>query len=125
MGGTTEMGAEDPRPGAGAADTVLEVARLTVRPGAQAAFERDFAKAARLLPHLQGYLAHELRGSLEQDERYALLIDWQRRDGRQPPGLLRSPAGARLGELLQAHLAVPPELEQFRAVPERPAGPLD
>jgi len=55
---------------------ILEVALLTVRPGTQAAFEAAFAKAQRLLAGVEGYLAHELRQSVESEQQYALLIEW-------------------------------------------------
>jgi len=100
---------------------ILEVALLTVRPGTQAAFEAAFAKAQRLLAGVEGYLAHELRQSVESEQQYALLIEWC---ALEDPtlGFRKSREFARWRELLQGFLLEPPRVEHFRSVAALRAG---
>ena len=56
---------------------ILEIATLDVRPGAAAAFERDFALAQPFIAAAPGYVSHELQHCLENPDRYVLLVRWQ------------------------------------------------
>ena len=56
---------------------VLEVARLDVKPGQVAAFEAAFGKAQEIIAASPGYLSHELKRCLENENRYLLLVRWQ------------------------------------------------
>jgi heme-degrading monooxygenase HmoA len=56
---------------------VLELVSLVVRVGEERSFERAFEKAQRLLCGLPGYLAHELRRSVDREQHYLLLVEWQ------------------------------------------------
>jgi len=55
---------------------VLEVAILDVKPGQEAAFERDFATASAYISGIAGYLSHELQRCVEKQNRYLLLVRW-------------------------------------------------
>lgn len=99
---------------------ILEVASLTVTPGEQDAFERAFAKVEPLFVGAPGYLSHELRRSIENEHRYALLIEWRRLEDHTL-GFLKSNAFERLRLLLQGYLQFAPEVEHFRAVVHRSA----
>ena len=55
---------------------ILEVAVLDVRPGEEAAFERDFALASRFISSVKGYVRHELQRCCEKPNRYILLAHW-------------------------------------------------
>lgn len=101
---------------------ILAVAMLTIRPGQEAAFERAFAKAQRLIADAPGYLSHELRRSLERDHHYALLVEWRRVEDHAP-GFTRSGAYERLRNLLSDHLSGPPDVEYFGAIHTHPAAP--
>ena len=57
---------------------VLEVAILEVKSGETAAFEAAFTKAVPIIASMTGYLSHELKRCLEQDNRYLLLVRWER-----------------------------------------------
>jgi len=56
---------------------ILEVATLTVITGQEEAFEAAFRQAAPILAGMHGYIAHELRRSIEQRNRYILLVHWE------------------------------------------------
>lgn len=94
---------------------VLEVASLVVRAGEQRAFEHAFEKAQRLLCGLPGYIAHELRRSVEREQHYLLLIEWAALEDRTL-GFHRSHEHVRWRDLLQDALSERPQTEFFRAV---------
>ena len=56
---------------------ILEVAVLDIKLGRQADFEQVFAKAKELLTSARGYISHQLKNSLEKDNRYILLVSWE------------------------------------------------
>jgi heme-degrading monooxygenase HmoA len=57
-------------------EPVLEMARLDVRPGREAEFERVFAEARSIIAASPGFLGIELRHCVEQANRYLLLVRW-------------------------------------------------
>lgn len=57
---------------------VLESARLDIRPGQEADFERAFGTAREIVAASPGFLGLELRRCVEQPNRYLLLIRWAR-----------------------------------------------
>lgn len=94
---------------------VLELASLVVRAGEQRAFESAFEKAQRLLCGLDGYLAHELRRSVDREQHYLLLVEWRALEDRTL-GFHRSHEHVRWRDLLQDFLAERPQIEFFRTV---------
>lgn len=56
---------------------ILELALLNVLPGKEDAFEAAFRQAAPILAAMHGYIAHELRPSIEHPNRYLLLVHWE------------------------------------------------
>lgn len=94
---------------------VLEHVSLVVRSGEQLAFEAAFRKAERLLAGLRGYLAHELRRSVDRKQHYLLLIEWRSIEDRTL-GFARSHDHVRWRDLLQEFLAERPQVEYFGSV---------
>jgi heme-degrading monooxygenase HmoA len=58
---------------------ILEVARLPVKTGEEAAFEAAFAEAAKIISAQPGYLSHELVRGADADNgsHYVLLVRWE------------------------------------------------
>jgi len=56
---------------------ILEVATLDVKPGMGAEFERAFTQAQKIIKEMRGYISHELRHCIEQENRYLLLVKWE------------------------------------------------
>jgi heme-degrading monooxygenase HmoA len=94
---------------------ILLLASLTIRPGAEPAFEAAFAKAERLIVGVDGYLAHELRRSIERDQHYALLIEWRSLED-DTLGFRKSAEFLIWRDLLQEYFALPPRVEHFNRV---------
>lgn len=57
---------------------ILEIAVLNIIPHQSAAFETAFADAQRIIQNIPGYLGYELQRCLEQENRYVLLVKWQK-----------------------------------------------
>lgn len=57
---------------------ILEVAILDVKPGLAAEFEAAFQTASAIIASMPGYLSHDLQRCLETENRYILLVHWQR-----------------------------------------------
>jgi heme-degrading monooxygenase HmoA len=57
---------------------VLEMAILQVIKGEEVHFERDFAIASQYIQSIPGYVKHSLRKCLEVENKYLLLVDWEK-----------------------------------------------
>ena len=57
---------------------ILEVAILYVKKGEESNFERDFAIASQYIQSIAGYKSHRLRKCIEEDNKYLLLVDWEK-----------------------------------------------
>ena len=57
---------------------ILEVAILDVKPGLAVEFEAAFKTASVIIASMPGYVSHELQRCLETENRYLLLVRWQK-----------------------------------------------
>jgi len=57
---------------------ILEVATLNVRAGDGSAFEQAFSQAQNIISSMPGYASHQLQRCLESQDKYLLLVQWQR-----------------------------------------------
>lgn len=55
----------------------LEVAILHIKPGLSSEFERTFSKAEKIISSMHGYISHEMRKCIEQEDKYILLVKWE------------------------------------------------
>jgi heme-degrading monooxygenase HmoA len=55
---------------------ILEVAILFVRKGQCENFETDFGIASKYISGIPGYISHDLKKCLEQENKYILLVKW-------------------------------------------------
>jgi len=62
---------------------VLEVAILDIKKGQSKDFEESFARAEHLISSQKGYLSHELKKCLEQEDKYLLLVQWETVDDHE------------------------------------------
>ncbi|MCF6189530.1 MAG: antibiotic biosynthesis monooxygenase [Cocleimonas sp.] len=56
---------------------ILEVATLDVKPKQEQAFEAAFAEAQLIIASMRGYISHQLQKSIENPNRYILLVNWE------------------------------------------------
>ncbi|WP_136161313.1 putative quinol monooxygenase [Sphingomonas flavalba] len=90
--------------------SVLEHALITIRPGAEAAFEAAFAQAVPLFRTVPGCQAVRLDRSVEH-RTYVLLARWD--EVADHMAFRASPAFARWRELVASHFAAPPQVEHL------------
>ncbi len=94
---------------------VLEHIVLNVRPGESPAFEAAFADAKRLLAESPGFIALELGRCIETDDRYVLLVRWERLEDHLE-GFRGSPAFTEWRALLHHFYDPAPTVEHYRVI---------
>ncbi len=94
---------------------IVEVAAITVSAGREAAFESAFADGIRWIAGSPGYLAHELRRSVENPGRYMLRIEWATLEDHTVV-FRGSPAFAHWRAAVSPFFAAPPVVEHFTPV---------
>ena len=56
---------------------ILEVAMLQVKTGLLDQFEESFIKASKIISSRKGYINHELRKCIQEENKYLLLVRWE------------------------------------------------
>jgi heme-degrading monooxygenase HmoA len=57
---------------------ILEMAILQVIKGEEVSFKKDFAIASQYIQSIPGYVSHSLRKCIEVENKYLLLVDWEK-----------------------------------------------
>jgi heme-degrading monooxygenase HmoA len=96
-------------------EPVLEVARLRVRPGQDAEFEKAFAQAKPIITSSPGFLNVELQRSVEQPGTYLLLVRWATLTDHTV-GFREGPDYPRWRELLHHFYDPMPDVEHYTEV---------
>ena len=56
---------------------ILEVAVLHIKKGLSKDFENNFNEAKNIISSMKGYISHELKKCIEQEDKYILLVNWK------------------------------------------------
>jgi len=56
---------------------VLEIVQIQIKPGMEAEFEANFAKAVPLYAQAKGWISTNLQRSIEHPGRYVALVEWE------------------------------------------------
>ena len=59
-------------------NVILEVAILDIKPNQGQEFEKVFNTAQKIISSINGYVSHQLQKCIEKDNRYILLVNWER-----------------------------------------------
>jgi len=94
---------------------VVEHALLSVRPGAEAAFERAFAVARTIPTQAPGFRSLRLLRGCETPTHYRLLIEWDSIEDHMV-GFRSSALYDRWSALLRPHFSAPPEVSHATEV---------
>jgi len=94
---------------------IVEAALLSIRSGSESEFEAVFPRAIAVIAYAKGYLAHELRRSIESPNRYSLRIEWQTLEDHTV-GFRGSPAFAQWRAYIGPFFEAPPVVEHFQPV---------
>ena len=99
---------------------ILEIAILNIKPGLNSEFEAAFATAQSIIAAQSGYLSHELQKCLEAENRYLLLVKWEKLEDHTQG--FRGSAEYETWRQLLHHFYDPfPEVEHYRLVEFEPA----
>jgi heme-degrading monooxygenase HmoA len=94
---------------------IVELAQLTIVAGREAEFESAFRNAISAPAASHGYLAHELRRSIESPSRYMLRIEWATLEDHTA-GFRGSPAFTQWRAQVGPFFASPLVVEHFAPV---------
>ena len=94
---------------------ILEIAILYVKPGMQEQFETDFATAGQYINSINGYIEHTLQKCLEQENKYALLVKWEKLEDHTV-GFRQSEAYGKWRDLLHHYYDPFPVVEHYSTV---------
>lgn len=56
---------------------ILEVAILNIKEGVSDAFEESFKSAEAIISSRKGYISHQLKKCIEEENKYLLLVNWE------------------------------------------------
>lgn len=56
---------------------ILEVAILNIKEGLSQEFEQTFEVAQDIISSMKGYISHQLKKCVEEDDKYILLVNWE------------------------------------------------
>lgn len=94
---------------------ILEVAILDVKAGQESEFEQAFAGARTIIESMPGYLSHQLQHCLEKNNRYLLLVNWERLEDHTV-GFRGSEQYQQWRRLLHHFYDPFPEVEHYKSV---------
>ena len=94
---------------------IVELAQLTIVAGREAEFESVFRTAISAPAGCHGYLAHELRRSIESPSRYMLRIEWATLEDHTV-GFRGSPAFTQWRAQVGPFFSIAPVVEHFSPV---------
>ena len=95
---------------------ILEVAILNVRAGEGGAFEQTFFQAQDIISSMPGYASHQLQRCLESQDKYLLLVQWQRLEDHTI-GFHQSQQYQEWKQLLHHFYEPFPTMEHYELVP--------
>ncbi|MBC8054552.1 MAG: antibiotic biosynthesis monooxygenase [Sphingobacteriaceae bacterium] len=94
---------------------ILEVAILHIKPGVHSQFEADFKLAGQYISSINGYIEHTLQKCLEQENKYILLVKWEKLEDHTI-GFRKSEVYLKWRDLLHHYYDPFPVVEHFEKV---------
>jgi heme-degrading monooxygenase HmoA len=94
---------------------ILEVAILNVKPGMTVEFEATFKTASNIIASMSGYVSHDLQRCLEKENRYILLVQWQKLEDHTV-GFRQSPEYQKWRSLLHHFYEPFPIVEHYQSI---------
>jgi heme-degrading monooxygenase HmoA len=96
---------------------ILEVAVLHVKKAKESLFESDFKIAQQYISAIEGYIGHSLRKCLEEENKYILLVEWNKIEDHTI-GFRESKAYLEWKKLLHHYYDPFPIVEHFETIAE-------
>lgn len=92
---------------------ILEVAVLNIKKGLSEDFEKSFQEVQSIISSMKGYVSHELKKSMEQQDKYILLVTWETIEDHEE-GFRKSEAYQEWKTLLHHFYEPFPTVEHYR-----------
>lgn len=92
---------------------ILEVAVLNIKKGLSKDFEKSFHEAQKIISSMKGYISHELKKSLEDEDKYILLVNWETIEDHEE-GFRKSEAYQEWKKLLHHYYEPFPTVEHYK-----------
>ena len=92
---------------------ILEVAILNIKKGKSPEFEDAFTRAKTIISSMKGYISHELKKCLENDDKYILLVNWKTIEDLEV-GFRKSEKYTKWKNLLHHFYEPFPEVEHYK-----------
>ncbi len=96
---------------------VLEIADITVRPGAEEQFTAAYLEARRFLAATPGFRSARMTRGIESSSRFVLLVEWEDVEAHTV-GFRESERFGRWRELIGPYFDGDPRVEHFADVPD-------
>lgn len=97
---------------------VVELATFIIKKGNENDFESSLKTASKFLHASKGYISHQLRKGIEQENKYVLTIHWETLEDHTL-GFRESENFKEWRKLLQEHFENAPAIEHFNIVLEQ------
>ncbi len=94
---------------------ITEIALLNIQPGESAAFEAAVGEAQKIISSMHGYIEHELQTCLEEENKYLLIVRWQRLEDHTE-GFRKSEAYKEWKKLLHHFYNPFPVVEHYKRI---------
>ena len=94
---------------------ILEAAFLYIKEGITLQFETDFKLASKYISSMDGYINHSLQKCIEQENKYLLLVQWNRLEDHTI-GFRTSDQYLQWKELLHHYYEPFPIVEHFQTI---------
>lgn len=92
---------------------ILEVAILHIKKGLSSKFEINFENAKSIISSMNGYISHQLRKCIEEEDKYILLVNWETLEDHEI-GFRKSEQYKAWKELLHHFYEPFPTVEHYR-----------
>ncbi|WP_298479362.1 antibiotic biosynthesis monooxygenase [uncultured Maribacter sp.] len=56
---------------------IIEIAELKIKDGMSGDFEENFKKAELIISSMKGYISHQMKKCIEEENQYLLLVKWE------------------------------------------------
>lgn len=92
---------------------ILEVAILNIKKGLSTEFESSFDNAQKIIESMNGYVSHQLKKCIEQENKYILLVNWETLEDHEV-GFRKSPQYQEWKSLLHHYYEPFPTIEHYK-----------
>jgi heme-degrading monooxygenase HmoA len=94
---------------------ITEIALLKIREKESCEFEKSFSIAQKIIAGMEGYIEHELQKCIEEEDKYLLIVRWQKLENHTE-GFRKSSEYIKWRELLHHYYDPFPTVEHYKKI---------